>query len=208
MNEEISNCIGDIRKKLEKTKEILLAAIYGSVVRGEYSPKHSDIDLFIVINKEKKDEKAEEEINKLISQIGARHMVRIHPEYQYLAIEEEDKTLIQKIMEEGQILINNGVWILAAEKIGLRPFWLVQFSTKETNQNDRVRLSQALHGNKKWYYKGKKKIIKSYKGLIDNVKIYEAGAGSLLVDDKLVKDTEILFKRLNVKHVKKKVFFG
>ncbi|HLC71381.1 MAG TPA: nucleotidyltransferase domain-containing protein, partial [Candidatus Nanoarchaeia archaeon] len=59
----INRLIADVFPNL---KEILVVFLYGSVARGDYSLRHSDLDLFIVLKNKLVNEKVKERLDELI----------------------------------------------------------------------------------------------------------------------------------------------
>ena len=43
--------ISALKGEFTKEKNILVVYLYGSVARGDFSERHSDMDLFIIINR-------------------------------------------------------------------------------------------------------------------------------------------------------------
>ena len=193
--------LNELKKEFAKIEKVSAVFLYGSYARGDYSEKHSDFDLLIFVDMKKVSDRVKENIDNAIIPVGIRHKVRIHTEYQGTEIKPEDQTLIAKIIEEGNLVYSSGLFVIPAKKIGLEAFFLYEFKSN-------VRLSQILHGRKSWYYKGKEKIIKHYKGIIDNQTIIGAGRGALLVRKDKTQDIEGMFQRLNVKYKIKKILFG
>lgn len=197
--------IEELKTKFFNIKDVLAVFLYGSVARGDYSVRHSDLDIFIILNKKKITEKVQDKINHLLWSLGSKNGVKIHTEYQGLKIRVQDKTLFEKIIEEGKLIYSKVFIITPAEKLGLKQFAIYSYKAKD--QKTKTRLSQILHGNRSWYYKGKKKIIKEYNGLIDNETIIAVGKGAVMVRQEKRKDIENSFERLNIEyHIKKIVY--
>ncbi len=191
--DKIQESVIEIKNKLKKFKEIFAVILFGSVARGDYSIRHSDIDILIIL----KDPKSENKIRKVLEKINIKFRVRIHPEFQTEKIEKEDETLLCKMFEEGKILFNKGFFFMNINKLGLNAFRLYDFDTKKTPKVKRVMLSRALHGR-----------TKKAKGIIDNISIIESGKGGLLVRKDKWKDIENLFKIHNVEYRIKKVLYA
>jgi len=203
--EIIENIIADISVEMSKIDDVAAVFLYGSAARGDYSPRHSDIDIMIFLGRRvlKRDY---EGIKSKMLDISTRHKARIHPELQGTVIHERDKTLIQKVLEEGKLIYSKGVMTISGKRIGLEPFYLYTFSTKEKSK--RPLLSKALHGGCSWYYKNNKKIKKEYKGIIDTITIIETGKGSLLVKKGRQHDIESVFMLYGADYAIKKILYG
>ncbi len=192
--------------EFSKFKDIVAVFLYGSYARGDYSKRHSDYDLFIVINKKTVPESLKEKITNAIMPIGIKHGVKIHPEYQSTTVKKEDETLIAKMIEEGKVIYSSSLVVFSNSKIGLKRYVIYTYKVKDKKL--KTRLSQILHGRKSWYYKGNEKIVKEYKGLIDNENIIALGRGSIMVKQDSIKDIEEMFKELNVEYKIKKVVYS
>jgi len=198
--------LDELKTKFSEIKNILVVFVYGSVARGDHSERHSDLDLFIIINKKKVDEKLKDKINHLLWPVGSKNGVKVHIEYQGLVIDDEDKSLVEKMIEEGKVVYSSGVFVFDGKQIGLKQY--IIYSMKAQDNNTKTRLSQILHGRKSWYYNGKKKIVKEYDGLIDNEDIIDVGKGSLMVVNDKRKDIEKMFNDLRVEFKIIKIVYG
>ncbi len=190
---KIEEAIKDIKKRLSHIKEVFAVILYGSVSRGDYSIRHSDIDILIILE----DIQAKNKVESIINDINIQHRIKIHPEYQTREIKHEDQTLLCKMFEEGKLLFSRGFWFIDKEQLGLKAFRLYRFDTKEISKVNRVILSRALHGRNK-----------KYKGLIDDISIIDSGKGGLMIRKDRFKDIEGLLSRLNIKYKVKKTVYG
>ena len=190
---KIEEAIVELKKKLYNVKEVFAVILYGSTARGDYSIRHSDIDILIILE----DIKAKNKIENIIDNMNIKYRVRLHPEYQLLDIKHEDQTLLCKMFEEGKLLFSKGFWFIGKERLGLDAFRLYKFDTTDANKTNRVILSRVLHGRDK-----------RYKGLIDDISVIGIGKGGLLVKKNRFSDIEGLFKRLKIKYKIKKTIYG
>jgi len=179
--EKFKKAIDECVVKLKKINSITAIILFGSLARGDYSVKHSDIDLLVFLDKDKKDENLEKRLNQIAVVIGTKYKATIHLTFQYNKITEEDNSLIKRLMGEGRVLFNKGNIIISKEILGLKAYELIVFDTSGLKQLTKTKFSRLLHGTKLWYFKDKKKIIKQYKGLIDNENYINAGKGALLI---------------------------
>ena len=198
--------ISALKGELSKENDILVVYLYGSVARGDFSERHSDMDLFIVLNKRNVLERAKEKINSRIMPIGLRYGVKIHPEYQGTEIRKQDQSLIEKMIEEGKIIYSAGIFNWSYHQIGLKQYIVYLYSLKDSK--NKTLFSKALHGRKSWYYKGKEKVVKEYKGIADKESIILLGKGSLMIAKDRQKDMENLFKRFNIIYYIERVVYG
>ena len=58
------DAIEELKLLFPKIKEILIVILYGSVARGDFSRRHSDLDLLIVLNQKKTRSRVEDKIKK------------------------------------------------------------------------------------------------------------------------------------------------
>ena len=84
--------------------QILMVFLFGSVARGDFSLRHSDLDLFIILKTKLVSEGLKEKLDALIFPIGYKEGVKIQTEYQGLEILHEDRTLVRKMIQEGKII--------------------------------------------------------------------------------------------------------
>ncbi len=188
--------LNELKEEFVGRNEILVVYLFGSVARGDFSERHSDMDLFIVLNKKRANERIKEKINKKLTSIGIKYGVRVHIEFQGTEIKQEDQTLLAKMIEEGKIIYSSGVFNFSYSQLGLKQYILYSYSLK--NSKNKTMFSKALHGRKSVYYKNNKKITKIYEGIWDNQSILSLGKGALMVVKDKQKDIETLFKRFNV----------
>lgn len=206
MKADFESAIEEIKIAFSEFKEVLIVILYGSVSRGDFSRRHSDLDLFVIINKKKVDKGLKKKIEGNITRICLKHSVRAHLEFQGTIIKNEDKTLIEKMIEEGKVIYSSGLWAFNGKLLGLKQYMLYSFSAK--NSDKRTLLSKILHGKKSWYFKGKKKVLKEYPGIADNEQIILIGKGGLLVSKEKQNDIESLFQRFNVDYKIKKIVYA
>ncbi len=183
-------------------KDVLAVILYGSVARGDYSVRHSDLDLFVVV----KSEGVKKKISDKITKICLKHAIRAHLEFQGLKVKDEDRTLLEKMIEEGKVIYSSGVFVFDGKQIGLKQYILYSFSSKDSKL--KTLFSKALHGKKSWYYKKGKKIVKEYSGIIDNDSVVSVGKGGLLVVRDRKEDIEGMFSNFDVKFKVVKIVYG
>lgn len=186
----IEESLAEIKKRL-KVKGVFAVILYGSVSRGDYSIKHSDIDILVVLSSDIKSK-----IDSLINDINVKYRVKIHPEYQSIDVKNEDQTLLCKMFEEGRVLFSRGFWFMNKINLGLESFRLYRFDTSSVGRVGRVMLSRALHGRK------------GLNGLIDGISIIDSGKGGLIVKKDMFNDIESFFDRFKVKYKVVKTFYG
>lgn len=198
--EEVINC-------LKKDKKVQAVILFGSMARGEISPRHSDIDMFVFIDALKSDQKLEEKLHSKAIKIGNNYKITIHLTFQYQELRKEDQSLIKKLAQEGKVLYNRNLLIISDKLLGLKPFELILFDTQKAIQLQRTKFSRFLHGATLWYKKEGKKIIKKYEGIIDNETIFGAGKSALLISSERVEKFQELAEELGIKIKSKGVFY-
>ncbi|MCX6706975.1 MAG: nucleotidyltransferase domain-containing protein [Candidatus Woesearchaeota archaeon] len=203
---KFDEAISALKGELIKEKNVLVVYLYGSVARGDFSERHSDMDLFIVLNGKNVTERIKERMNSRIMPIGLRYGVRMHPEYQGTDIKKQDQSLIEKIIEEGKIIYSAGIFNLSYKQIGLKQYIIYSYSLK--NMKNRSLFSKALHGRKSWYYKGNEKVVKEYRGIADKESIILLGKGNLMIAKARQKDIEGLFNRFGVDYTIERIVYG
>lgn len=190
---KIEKAVKESQKRLQRIKEVFAVILYGSVARGDYSIRHSDIDLLVILE----DLQFKRNVEKIINDISIKFRVKIHTEYQDKKIKKEDQTLLCKMFEEGRLLFSKGFWFIDKKGLGLNAFRLYKFDTSKVSKVNRVILSRTLHGRNK-----------GLRGLIDDISVIDAGKGCILVRKDKFKAIEKMFKRFDVKYKVKKTVYG
>ncbi|MBU0629194.1 MAG: nucleotidyltransferase domain-containing protein [Nanoarchaeota archaeon] len=206
MKADFESAISDVKQAFSEFKGVLAVILFGSVARGDFSRRHSDLDLFVVIGKKKVDDKLKKRIDECISSICLKHAVRSHLEFQGLDIKSEDRTLLEKMIEEGKVIYSSGVFVFDNNMIGLKQYILYSFSSKDSAK--KTLFSKALHGKRSWYYKKGKKIVKEYSGIIDSSSVISVGKGGLLVSKDRKEAIESMFSSFGVKFKIVKIVYG
>lgn len=204
--DKFKKTLDELNRKFTEIKEIAIAILYGSVARGNYSLRHSDLDLFLILNKKEATEAVKNKINDKIMPIGSRNGVKIHIEYQGSNIKGEDQTLIEKMIEEGKVIYSKAFMIFPTDKIGLKQYIIYEFHSDKPQI--KTRIAQILRGRKSWYFKNKKKIVKSYKGIADDKNIILIGKGAVMVAKDKQKDMVEMFERLGIDYKIKKIIYA
>ena len=188
---KIEDAVVEIKKILFRDKDVFAVILYGSVARGDYSLRHSDIDILVILS----EIGAKDKVDKLINSINLKYRVKVHPEYQGIEVKDEDQTLLCKMFEEGRILFSKGIWFIGKERLGLKAFRLYRFDTSSLDKANRVMFSRALHGRKS-------------QGIIDGISVVDSGKGGLLVGKDMFKEIEQFFSRFKVKYKVVKTVYG
>lgn len=191
MKDKFETAIEKLMPEFSRHSSILAVYVYGSVARGDYSLRHSDLDLFIILNKRSIPEQLKEKITERITSISSQCSVKAHLEFQGTEIKPEDQSLIRKIIEEGRCIYSSGAIAFTGGPLGLKQYIIYEYSLKDSPRKSYF--SKALRGRRSWYYKDKRKIMKEYKGITDSNSIISLGKGVLLVAKEKQKDVELMF---------------
>jgi len=173
VKEQFEETVIKIERELRKIKKVNAVVLFGSFARGDYSVRHSDMDIMVFLDEEKKDSKIEEKILKKIIGINIGKLVSIHTLFQYTRIKAEDRSLLLTIAEEGKTLFSKNSIIISKNILGLKSLYLIIFDSKGVDQIMKNKLQRFLHG---YTIKGKK-----YKGIVDNEKVISAGKAAIIV---------------------------
>lgn len=191
--------INEIKKRYKDNKIVLKIVLYGSVARGDYSERHSDLDLFVVVNSKKVNKKVVEKIKHVLEKIGIKQGVKVHPEFQGKETTIEDHTLLQKLLIEGKIIVDNYPKLLYdIDAFGLKPYHIYEYNAFKSKK--RTSFSKLLHG-KKVKYKSKGGLKKSiYKGIADKKNIILLGRNVIMVKTNVDKEVKEIFQNFNVEY--------
>ena len=193
-----------LQDKFQAHKEIKVVYLYGSVARGDYSLRHSDLDLLLVLSCNL-NKKIEEKIKNAFVPLGLKNAVKIQIEFVGKNVIEEDHSLLRKVIEEGKVLYAKGTVVFDHLQLGLRQFIVYSYSLKKSTQKSYF--SKVLHGRKSWYYDNGEKVVKEYPGIIDNNTIFELGRGALLVAKERQKDMIHVFEQFGVVYEIKRIVY-
>lgn len=162
----------EFAKQVKKLKGVLQIILFGSVSRGEDTPR-SDIDIAVVFDGIDKFELSKE-INKYkhekiqLTLIGLKDLPK-------------ETELTGALSGEGLLLYGRPIYI-DAKKIRLKPRVLISYSLHNLPQTEKVKLNRALHGSISRSESGGNKYITETKGLINEAGIDKINKGVLLVD--------------------------
>jgi predicted nucleotidyltransferase len=180
---KIEEAVNEVRIRLQKVKEVFSVVLYGSVSRGDYSIRHSDIDILIISSKN---------VDSIIHDAEGKFRVKIHAEYQKFPVLPEDQTLLCKMFEEGKVLFSRGIMFMDTTSLGLAAYRLYLYDTAMLDKVQRVMMSRALHTFK----------------VIDTISVINSGRGGLLVRKDKFTEIEEFFNRFKVKYKVVKTVYG
>lgn len=199
LKQQFNMLASSLKKELYKIKEINAVVLFGSFARGDYSVKHSDLDIMIFIDKIEKQPKLEEKILKKIINLNLGKEISMHTLFQYKKIEKEDKSLMLTIANEGRVLFAKKSLVLSKNILGLKNYFLIKFDVANTKPVVKNKLQRFLHG---YTIKGK-----HYKGVVDEEAVLSAGRGAIIVPGTMLKKVLIFAQGIGVKAVQKAKFY-
>ncbi|MEW5897146.1 MAG: nucleotidyltransferase domain-containing protein [Nanoarchaeota archaeon] len=196
---QFEELIISLKSELQKIEAVNALILFGSFARGDYSFRHSDLDLMLFLDKTEKDGKLEEELRKKILQLSLEKKINVHTLFQYKKIEEEDRSLMLTIGREGLVILARKSLVISNNLLGLKECYLIKFDTSGINPVSKNKLQRFLYGYK---VKGKK-----YLGAVDGEKIIPAGKGAILVSGELVQKILLFSQQIGIKAVQKGRFY-
>ena len=191
--------IKTLRKELQKFGEVSAVVMFGSFARGDYSTRHSDIDVMVFIDKENEDVQLEEKIRKAIIKHNLGKIIGAHVLFQHKNVGEEDRSLMLTIAKEGKVIFARKTIVISQNILGLKSFILLRFDTTGKQPVVKNRLHRFLHG---YTLKGK-----HYKGIIDGENVFSAGQGAIIVPEGLLDKVMLFVGRLGISAVQKGRFY-
>ena len=196
---QFESLIDSLKKELSKIEEINAAVLFGSFARGDYSIRHSDIDVMVFIDKTEKDRKLEEKILKKVIDINLGKELNIHTLFQYRKVEDEDKSLMLTIANEGKVLFAKKSIVMSSDILGLKNYFLIKFDTSDIKPVVKNKLQRFLHG---YTIKGKK-----YKGIVDGETVINAGKGAIVIPEDILKKVLFFCQDIGIKAAQKAKFY-
>ncbi len=188
-----------VKNELPKIKEINAVVLFGSFARKDYSVRHSDIDLMIFLDKVEEDKTVEENIRKKIIQLCMGKGISAHTVFQYRKVQEEDKSLMLTIANEGKALFAKKSLVISGNILGLKTYYMIKFDTARLNPVVKNKLQRFLHG---YIIKGKR-----YRGIVDEENVLSAGKGAIIVPEELLKKILLFAQGIGIKALQKGKFY-
>ncbi len=169
-------------------KEIRLIVLYGSFARGDYGKK-SDIDIFILIEKNHGTKEKTEDIIIRNSKYSER---RIIPVIRTLdELKSVDEGFLDNIFREGKVLYSKFFDIDVSEILKLKPYIIYSFDLRNMNQNKKRKFNFALYGQRVKKY--------TYKGILERVDGKKLSKGCILIPENRKNEIEDLFNTYRIK---------
>jgi len=187
-----SNLIEAFITKVRTLPNVRGAVLFGSMARGDFD-RRSDIDILLVID----DSKPRKFLTQVVHMISELHP---HREIQVTLtnLKDRDEIFLRNVFKEGRILF--GSFLLNADGVALKHYFLVAYDLTGANPVKQVKVSRKVHG-----YRSKKTVdgkIKEYKykGLkgMEGVKVISQG--TVLLPIEIGKEFINELDALKVKH--------
>jgi predicted nucleotidyltransferase len=184
-----------IAKELCKIEDVKAVILYGSLAREEFTSR-SDIDLFILITKDKTRKEIHDKIIELESEIGRN----IQPTIRTITeLPKTDTGLLQNIFQEGKILyLREPSDIPSAILLQQKPYLIYSFQISSLAQKDKVRFNRQLYEQIKKGYK--------YEGLLQEIGGQKLSAGCVMIPYEQKEKIKKFFKKFKVKFEQLKVW--
>lgn len=163
----------DFSNRIKDFEGILSIILFGSVARDEATAE-SDVDIAIIYSKKK------DITIKKINSIKPEEFQLIH-----LSIDElkDEPTIMGALSGEGILLYGKPITV-SLDDMELKSKMIIVYDTSKLDQNTRSKLNRALYGGKSTFINNDKKIIKSYHGIVDEIRAEKIGKGILMIDRK------------------------
>lgn len=183
-----------ITDALSDIEEVRVVILYGGFARGEITSR-SDIDLFIIVSRDVKDD-IEARIIELEKKMERRIQPIIRTEKQLIST---DSGLLQNIFQEGKILFLREYFDFPVTfLLEHKPFVIYKFDISNLKQSKKAQFNRELYG-----YRDKKYV---YKGTLQEVGGSRLSSGCILIPFGSVNIIEAFFKRKRVGYETTKVW--
>ena len=182
-------------EELSTIPDVKVIILYGSYARGEFTSR-SDIDLLILVTKEKTQEEIQNKIIKLESELD----ISIQPNIRTISeLQKTDSGLLQNIFNEGKILyLKEPAEIPSALLLKQKPYLIYVFKINNLNQKEKAKFNRQLYEQTRDEYK--------YEGLLNELGGKKLSAGCVMVPVNKRDKIEKLFKKYNVNYEQLKVW--
>lgn len=191
--------MASLPEHLAVIEQINAIVLFGSFARGDYSIKHSDIDIMIFLDAIERDTVLEEVIRKKIIALNLEKGLALHTLFQYRKLELEDRSLMLTIAREGKVLFARKTMVISDIVLGLKEHWLLRFDTTKCKPAVKNKLQRFLYG-----YSVHRK---HYHGIVDEHSVLSAGKGAIVLPQEMVNKVLLFARTIGVKTVQKGKFY-
>lgn len=133
----IQGCVDN----LKLNKEVLSVVLFGSYARGDYSLRHSDLDLYILFSG-KRDSKVERKLWRDLNYISKDIQVHLNFEYSFLI--KEGSLLRYNVFKEGVILFEREKVIFLKDDLDLTEVLLLKLNLSSLKANQKSNLKRSI----------------------------------------------------------------
>ena len=173
---------------LEREQDVLALFLFGSHARGNIK-KGSDYDFYVVLDKNSKDSLREDQLSKKVFDATRECSAEIHLTFQYLFVVDEDRSLLLKINDEGDLLFSKALILGSYPQFGLQKYYVCSWEVdldkipRQKNRELGIRTSRQqilrlLKGHRqKYVYDGQEKVSEK-RGMIDGTGLISTTSGT------------------------------
>lgn len=140
--DEIDKFLNRVVEYFKSRKEVLCVVLFGSYARGDYSPRHSDIDLYLIIDKNKGSLEYELELHEMIHKLAPK--ISVHLNFEYREMEEDMKKLRYNVFREGKVLFEKKKMYFTMKDLGLEEFLLLRLDLSALQSNEKYNFKKSI----------------------------------------------------------------
>ena len=202
MNKGFEDMIFEFVKEISHYDILRNVVLFGSVAK-DIADKRSDIDIFIIFDTSKNVGKIREakEISQLALKLEKKFDKNMQLVFSNKNFDKLDRQFIETAFKEGIILYGK-VLEIKTGKLGLEPYFILNYKTEKLPSNKKMRLNRALFGYETRKTHRKKVYKTKIEGLVSQFDIQKIGLATLLVPYKKINIFTDLFENLGIKYNK------
>lgn len=135
-----------LKERIAKVNDVGALIIFGSIVRGEASPK-SDIDVMVVPLKKKVTKTLKKQVSKILKEIEDEHRLKVSFSL-VIPTGNEDPYFMWETLKDGVVVYIKPE--MAIHSIGkVKPYALISYSYASLKENDKKKVQRFLFESKK-----------------------------------------------------------
>ena len=145
---------------LQNDNRVIAIALFGSYARGDYSIRHSDIDLYVLIDGQK-DFNMEKTFWKYVNDISKK--VQIHLSFEYQNIDSDTSLLRYNVFKEGKVLFERKKSIWLKKDFDLDEVYLLKLNLQHLEPNEKFNFKRSMTNKYKenvYFYDGRIIVLK------------------------------------------------
>ena len=186
----------DFIDRASEIPNLMAVILFGSVVRGETSPK-SDIDILLIFKTHHNPELGPKMdlARRLATEISLKH--HLDHSFSFVLVNEKeihemDPDFFWNVINEGMLLWGKPEYMIYREPASsMEPYLLIKYSTQNLEPSEKRKLIRRLYTSKK---------------MLMNKETERIGPGVILAPAERLKNLKELFDSLNVNYSVKKVY--